>query len=68
MQLIGQKNNLELIKNWDRLPNFMIIQGEEHVGKSYFVLYLCKLFKLRYIKVGKTVKEIRNLIKELYLE
>lgn len=62
MQLIGQQNNLEIIKKWDKLPNFIIIQGEEHTGKNYFVLYLCKMFGLQYVKVPKTVKEIRNLV------
>ena len=62
MQLIGQEDNLELIKNWNKLPNFLIIQGEEHSGKNHLVLYLCQLFKLHYKEVPKSVKEIRNLV------
>ena len=62
MQLIGQKNNLELIENWSSLPNFIIIQGDEHTGKSYFTLYLCNKFGLRYNKVKNGVNNVRSVI------
>lgn len=62
MQLIGQENNLEIIDKWSKLPNFLIIQGEEHSGKNYFVLFLCQKFNLHYKEVSKSVKDIRNLL------
>lgn len=62
MQLIGQKNNLELIEKWNSLPNFIIIQGDEHTGKSYFTLYLCNKFGLRYNKVKNGVNNVRSVI------
>lgn len=62
MQLIGQKNNLELINKWNVLPNFIIIQGDKHTGKTNMVLYLCQKFGLNYVSVNKSVKEVRGLI------
>lgn len=65
MQLIGQKDNLELIDKWDKLPPFVIIQGDEHMGKAYLTLYLCKKFKLHYKNMNKSVSSVRNLISEM---
>lgn len=62
MQLIGQKNNLDLINKWNTLPNFMIIQGDRHTGKTNMVLYLCQKFGLTYVSVNKSVKDVRELI------
>lgn len=62
MQLIGQKQNLELIGDWKQLPNFIIIQGDKNTGKHYMVLYLCELYKKYYVKVGNSVKEVRDLV------
>lgn len=62
MQLIGQKENLNLINSWSKLPNFVIIQGDKNTGKHFMVLYLCEKFNLYYVKVNNSVKDIRNLI------
>ena len=62
MQLIGQKNNINLINSWTKLPNFTIIQGDKNTGKHYLVLYLCEKFNMHYVKVNNTVKDVRNLI------
>lgn len=62
MQLIGQVNNLDMINRWDKLPNFVIIQGDEHTGKKYMVTYLCNKFKLHYVPIKNSVKEVRSLI------
>ena len=50
MYIIGQHENLESINKWKDLPNFLIIQGDRHMGKSYLTLYLCEKFKLHYVK------------------
>lgn len=65
MQFIGQKENLDMIDKWADLPPFMIIQGDEHMGKEYFVLYLCKKYNLRYFKVKNSVKDVRELINHM---
>ena len=65
MQLIGQENNLKLINTWKELPPFVIIQGDEHMGKNYFVLYLCKRFGLYYNKMSNKVEDIRELLKKM---
>lgn len=65
MQIIGQETNLDIINRWSTLPNFIIIQGEEHSGKNHLVLYLCDKYKLRYVKVDKSVKSVRNFIANL---
>lgn len=62
MQLIGQKSNLDIIDKWNTLPPFVIIQGDEHMGKTYMTLYLCQKFKLHYVNINKSVSEIRSLI------
>ena len=36
MQIIGQKSNLEIINNWKKLPQFIILQGDKHTGKNHF--------------------------------
>lgn len=45
MQLIGQKSNLDIINKWETLPQFIIIQGDKHTGKSYLALYLSSIFR-----------------------
>lgn len=62
MQLIGQKHNLAIIDKWQDLPNFIIIQGDNHTGKTNMVLYLCQKYKLFYKKMNNGVKDIRSLI------
>ena len=34
MQIIGQEANLALIDKWKEMPPFVIIQGDEHTGKT----------------------------------
>lgn len=65
MQFIGQEANLDIINKWNTLPNFMIIQGDAHTGKSYFVLYLCHKFKLHYVAMKNSVSTVRNLINDM---
>lgn len=65
MQLIGQKDNLALINSWETMPPFTIIQGDEHTGKNYLVLYLCKKFKLFYTLVSNDVDTIRDMINHM---
>ena len=65
MQLIGQENNLKIIDSWDNLPPFVIIQGDEHMGKNYLVLYLCKKYGLYYNKMSNKVEDIRDLLRKM---
>lgn len=69
MQLIGQKNNYELVTTWKKFPNFLIIKGEKHSGKKHFISYLCEnLFKLKFDSVlleSYGVKEIREFVKNM---
>lgn len=62
MQLIGQESNLELIKNWGTLPQFIIIQGDKHTGKTYFISYLCNIFKLHYVRMNNGINDVRSLL------
>lgn len=65
MYIIGQHENLELINKWKDLPNFLIIQGDRHMGKSYLTLYLCEKFKLHYVKMNNSVNCVRDLINNM---
>ena len=40
MYIVGQEKNLEIIEKWDSMPPFVIIQGDEHMGKTYLTTYL----------------------------
>ena len=62
MQLVGQKSNLELINKWKELPNFIIIQGDEHTGKTYLATYLCKKFGKHYVAMKNGIADIRGLL------
>lgn len=62
MLLIGQKTNLELINRWDTLPQFMIIKGDKHTGKSYLTLYLCQKFGLHYTRMNNGIGDVRKLL------
>ena len=51
MYIIGQEHNIEIINKLENLPNFVIIQGDRHMGKSYFtfnIFVFC--FFAKYIK------------------
>lgn len=65
LKFIGQASNLDIINSWKELPQFLIIQGDAHTGKNYFVLYLCKKFGLKYNLVGNSVKNVRALVKDM---
>lgn len=62
MQLIGQKNNLDIINRWDNLPSFLIIQGPRHSGKTYLTTWLCEKYGLYYMNMNTGVGDIRSLI------
>ena len=62
MQLVGQENNIDIINKWSTMPNFVIIQGENHSGREFMTLYFCNKFKLHYVPVKNSVKEVRALI------
>ena len=62
MQIIGQEANLALIDKWKEMPPFVIIQGDEHTGKTYLTLYLCRKYGLRYKKISNRVDDVRSLI------
>lgn len=65
MYIIGQEHNIEIINKLENLPNFVIIQGDRHMGKSYFTLYLCNKFKLHYVALNNSVSSVRSLIKDM---
>lgn len=67
MQLIGQKSNLEIINKWKALPNFIIIQGDRHTGKTYLTTYLCEKFGMHYVAMKNGIADIRSLL-ELMVE
>lgn len=62
MQLIGQVSNKEIIDRWTTPPNFIIVQGERHSGKTHLITYICDKFNLFYKQVSISIKDIRNLI------
>ena len=62
MQLVGQKDNLEIINKWKTLPQFIIISGDEHTGKTYLTLYLCSKYNLHYVEESNSVSSIRRLL------
>ena len=62
MYLVGQKKNLDLIKNWTTMPSFLIVQGNNDMGKTYFIQYLCKRFGLGYMLLDNKVDTIRKLV------
>lgn len=62
MQLIGQVNNLDIIDKWEKLPNFIIIQGDKHTGKTHLAKYICEKFKINYVKMKNGINDIRGLL------
>lgn len=62
MYLVGQTKNLDLIKNWTTMPSFTIVQGNNDMGKTYFIKYLCKRFGLGYMLLDNKVDTIRKLV------
>lgn len=63
MQIIGQKANLEIINAWEKLPQFIIVQGDDDTGKKTLLFYICEKFNLNYVKVKNGIKDVRELIK-----
>lgn len=62
MQLVGQKQIMDIVDKWKELPNFLIIQGPRHYGKTYLLIYLCKKYGLHYVKMKNNVSDVRELI------
>lgn len=65
MQFIGQSKNLELINRWEKIPNFIIIQGDIYTGKTYLAKYISEKFKKSYILMKNSVSDVRTLVKEM---
>lgn len=65
MQLIGQTKNLEIIDKWNKLPNFIIIQGDRHMGKTYLTKYICNKFGISYVAMNNSIKNVRGLINDM---
>ena len=65
MYIVGQEKNLEIIEKWDSMPPFVIIQGDEHMGKTYLTTYLCKKFKLYYRELDNSVSTVRKLVSQM---
>lgn len=65
MYLVGQKRNLDLIKNWTTMPSFLIVQGNNDVGKTYFIKYLCQKFGLGYMLLDNKVDTVRKLVSNM---
>lgn len=65
MQLIGQKNNLDIINKWNTLPQFLIIQGDSYTGKTSLVLYLCQKYNVHYIKMNNSINSVRGLLSSM---
>ena len=61
--LVGQKDNMTIIDKWETLPQFLIIQGDQHTGKSFFAKYLAQRFDLMYKSTDVKVSEVRDVIK-----
>lgn len=68
MQIVGQSDNIELIKSWQSLPQFMIIQGPTNTGKTHLIEYMCELFGVHYVRIKNSVEEIRNLIQNMGIQ
>lgn len=62
MQLIGQKNNIDIINKWDNLPNFIIIQGDRYTGKTHLAKYICDKFNINYVQMKNGINDIRGLL------
>lgn len=65
MQLVGQIKNLEIIEKWDKIPNFIIIQGDANTGKTYMTKYICAKFKMTYVYVDNSINSVRCLISNM---
>ena len=65
MQVIGQENNLNIIERWQTMPQFLMIQGDKHTGKTHMVIYLCQKFKLYYHLMGNSIDDVRALVKSM---
>ena len=62
MELLGQINNKEIIEKWSKLPQFIIIVGEEHSGKTYLTQYLCEKYGLFYKQMTNDIKSVKHLV------
>ena len=65
MQLIGQTKNLDIINKWGDLPNFIIIQGDKHTGKTYLAKYICEKFNISYVAMKNGINDIRSLLETM---
>lgn len=65
MQFIGQTRNLEIIDKWEKLPNFIIIQGDRHTGKTYLAKYICNKFNISYVAMKNGISDIRGLLETM---
>jgi hypothetical protein len=54
-----------MIDSWKQMPQFTIIQGDKHTGKTTMVLYMCNKFKLKYVSVKNSVKDVRNVVNQM---
>lgn len=64
MDIIGQKQNIITISNWQVIPNFMIVTGESGSGKKTLVKYIANEFNAELVVSGNKIDDIRNIISD----
>lgn len=64
VEVVGQVDNRKRIDAWKKLPNFMIIEGEQGSGRKTLIRYIAEQFGADSILIGNKVSEIREVVED----
>lgn len=62
LKVIGQKNNIGKVATWEKIPNFIICEGERGSGRKTLLRHIAEQFGADSIVVGNKVDDIRDII------
>lgn len=67
--MIGQKNNIEIIKKWRMnrsVPRFILIIGDKGSGRLTLAKYISRAIGTQTVIMGNTVEQVRETISNAY--
>lgn len=67
VKVIGQQRNKQAIDKWERIPNFIIIEGSQGSGRKYLARYICERFEADLVVMENKVDDIRDIISDSQL-
>ena len=62
MQIVGQRNLLDILLDLKELPQLLLLIGNKGSGKTEISKLLAQLYNMEFISIGNKIDDVRQLI------